>query len=232
MTHAESALQHPMALFTAVAIAGALVIGSVIYSQVLLTSIYDREGDLRRVSADVQREVALVHLWLEEALTEHDTTHDAPIDFLKTVEESVRSPLTAVRESIKEQRLRLNENSPIFDSTIRSSLTLLEEQVTTFARIVEERISDPTSGATGSDLDQQLDQTFFELLATGKSISTQLQGTIAKRRDFIGVVHLIIVLFIAVLLFVGLYKLVWHRLPVGGKDLLPVIKIALVSGKG
>lgn len=153
---------------------GAASIGSLFYSQLLSTRIFERNANLVRLTETTQYEVATAHLWFEEALG-----GDATIDLQTDVHGRLMAMIGLINAQLNaaDSQLELNGNSL---AEVRHELSILAQRIAALDAMVDTRWRDrATTGAIGGVEDQEFDQLFHEILEASRTTGELVNSLVA-----------------------------------------------------
>ncbi len=160
-------------LVSAILVFGVLCAGLVLYSQWLIRRDYQENASLVRLSQSVQREIAIAHLWLEEALG-----GDGSIDLKTDVLDRISNANAGVDAWLRGDVIGGTPGDAIGE--VRDDLERLSERLGALGELVavrwELRQSD---GMTGGPMDRDFDQIFGEILEWAQSITNRIDAHVA-----------------------------------------------------
>ena len=181
-------------LVSAILVFGVLCAGLVLYSQWLIRRDYQENASLVRLSQSVQREIAIAHLWFEEALG-----GDGSIDLKTDVLDRISNANAGVDAWLRGDVIGGTPGDAIGE--VRGDLERLSERLGALGELVvvrwELRQSD---GMTGGRMDRDFDQIFGEILGWAQSITNRIDAHVAadQRKIFLinmGLLALILTVF-------------------------------------
>ncbi len=173
-------------LVVGIVVVGLVSIAIVIYSQWLVTRDFQGNTTFMRVVQAVQQDVAMAHLWFEEALG-----GDRSISIDTDVRAQIHSAKLLVGAAIHGGATPFGEIPALHES--RENLHLLRDQIGEFDRILSERWeARDTIGVIGGELDQQFDAIFGEILALSTKVSEQIDGIIMADQQKIFLLNVLI----------------------------------------
>jgi signal transduction histidine kinase len=179
----------PWLLDAAVVAAGVLTIGLLLFSTRFTSTTFDQAASSKNELAGLKQQVALSHVWLEEALA-----GDRTID----VERQVFSSMGAARSSC----LRLSRTDPA------AALTRLCAHLKDLQALGAQRWKSRADARPGSRQDQRYDAAFNTSLAVAGEVEHSISAQTARARTTVnrinaGIVFAVLFIFGGMVLVVG-----------------------------
>jgi signal transduction histidine kinase/DNA-binding response OmpR family regulator len=183
----------------AMLVVGALAIGTVFYSQQLTSRTFEQDAPLILLSESVEWNVAVAHLWFEEALA-----GDASIDLRRDIYSHIDEALALINAAIEGGETPAGKIYSIQDTHVQADLRLLQELVQGWRRMTQLRWeSQATTKQAGETEDQAYDATFNQILALSEDIEEDVEKIVAQHRAQLSWINGAVVLFLLIL-FAGL----------------------------
>ena len=187
-------IQSLRSLVGGILIVGVLSISMVIYSQWLSTRDFRENAAVIKMTQKIQQEVAMAHLWFEEALA-----GDKSIDLQKDVYDRTTVALSLVDAGLGrgEAALRTFNFLPV----VHADLLELHSHIVMFDSLIDSRWDRrDTTGVIGGEADQALDAVFRHIIFKSRIIASKLDAHIVadQSRIFainVGVLVLLVVIF-------------------------------------
>ena len=187
-----------------IVILGLMSVGMILYSQWLSTRDFEENSAVIRLGQSVQQDIAVAHLWFEEALGGDDG-----ID----VERDVRRRIAAARDLIAGILSGKSESRPFdFTAQIEDELIELRDLITKFDELVVDRWDERESaGVIGGAMDQAFDRVFRDILQLARSITVQLERHIAADQASIFRINVSMLIILVVVFTAMAFLIVGNR---------------------
>lgn len=180
----QSASRHWYWMPTAVLALGLVSLGLVFGANLILERLIVRDVARLRVLGEVQRDISISHLWLEEYVS------DDPAVPLQEIDGRVESSWRLTEQLIEgsEPMRRIDDVRPLEDPELLQQSRILREKIGDFRGLSTTRREGFDRGQVdmvkiGSDLDQEYDRIFNDLLAVAQDLDRQIRDRLAANRD-------------------------------------------------
>jgi len=169
---------------TAVLALGLVSLGLVFGANLILEWLIVRDIARLRVLGEIQRDISISHLWLEEYVSDDPAVPD------REIEDRVASSLLLcgrlIDPAVRTQSI--DDVRPLGDPELLQLARFLREKIDDFSDLSTFRRQGFESGdyeavRIGSDLDQEYDRIFNELLAVAQDLESRIRYRLAANRD-------------------------------------------------
>jgi signal transduction histidine kinase/CheY-like chemotaxis protein/HPt (histidine-containing phosphotransfer) domain-containing protein len=192
-------------LVTGIVAFGTASIGLVIYSQWLTSRSFEENASLIRLTQTVQQEVAMAHLWFEEALG-----GDRYIDLQVDVHARLGTALGLIGAGLQGGDTAVGRIDPL--PSVRESLLKLQESIALFDKLADTRWAGRDStGVIGGEEDQAFDAVFRDILLQSRAIADGVDDFIAGDQRKIFAINAGMLLVLAVLISAMVVVTVCYR---------------------